>query len=214
METKEETFIQTSNLRFSDIQPPSKELYPTPGDLTLFSPYGNSVCGYQDGTVWDPFKGAPNTQEAGGVLYFGNDITRDDFVALMRVLGVDGKTATSQAYQYALYMSDAEEPQKQSYLTQMRVVSRFGLQYMFHSISSSEYDDYPKQAVEPVDALWSFIEFERKKWGTSCFQNGPISGIMGGDGNYSREELSFGFMRENNYYDVCRIWSRAWIVTK
>ena len=37
---------------------------------------------------------------------------------------------------------------------------------------------------------------------------------MGGDGDYAVEELSFGFMLENEYNQVYRIWSRAWLVTK
>jgi hypothetical protein len=41
-----------------------------------------------------------------------------------------------------------------------------------------------------------------------------LYGAMGGDGDWAKEELCFGFMMENEYHGVCRIWTRAWLVTK
>ena len=41
-----------------------------------------------------------------------------------------------------------------------------------------------------------------------------LAGMFGGDGDDSREKLSFGRMVENGYHHVYRIWSRAWLVTK
>jgi hypothetical protein len=35
---------------------------------------------------------------------------------------------------------------------------------------------------------------------------------FGGDGERAKESLAFGFMVENAYYGVYRIWSRAWLV--
>jgi hypothetical protein len=47
------------------------------------------------------------------------------------------------------------------------------------------------------------------------FFGGPrIEGKMGGDGDFAREMLGFGFMLENDYHEISRIWSRAWLVTK
>ena len=53
----------------------------------------------------------------------------------------------------------------------------------------------------------------KRRVGTS-FGDSRIDGKMGGDGDYAVEELSFGFMLENEYNQVYRIWSRAWLVTK
>jgi hypothetical protein len=41
-----------------------------------------------------------------------------------------------------------------------------------------------------------------------------LSGTFGGDGYWAKESLCFGFLVENNYRGVYRIWSRAWLVTK
>jgi hypothetical protein len=34
------------------------------------------------------------------------------------------------------------------------------------------------------------------------------------DGDWAKESLCFGFMMENEYHGICRIWTRAWLVTK
>ena len=44
-------------------------------------------------------------------------------------------------------------------------------------------------------------------------QGDRLRGLFGGDGDFAREELAFGFMVENDYHHVYRIWSRAWLVT-
>ena len=37
---------------------------------------------------------------------------------------------------------------------------------------------------------------------------------MGGDGDMADEVLAFGFMVENSYYGIYRIWGRAWLIKK
>lgn len=37
---------------------------------------------------------------------------------------------------------------------------------------------------------------------------------FGGDGEWARESLAFGFLVENQYHSIYRIWTRAWLVTK
>jgi hypothetical protein len=41
-----------------------------------------------------------------------------------------------------------------------------------------------------------------------------LSGTFGGDGDWAQESLCFGFMIENAYHGVYRMWSRAWLITK
>lgn len=64
-----------------------------------------------------------------------------------------------------------------------------------------------------IEAFWGFMENERRKYGL-YFGSPKLSGLFGGDGDFAQEELCFGFMTENHYHGVYRIWSRAWLVTK
>jgi hypothetical protein len=41
-----------------------------------------------------------------------------------------------------------------------------------------------------------------------------LSGTLGGDGDWAKESLAFGFLVENSYWAVYRVWSRPRLVTK
>ncbi len=188
---------------------PNCTLEVQPGDLSQCAPYGSGVYGYQDRFGKDPFKSAPPQEASGGTIYFGNRIAKADFDALLRLLEV-----TTDEKRYAIFTAESPSPGEDGYLVQMRIVKRFGLRHMFGAITESEYERYPEQQVTILEAFHAFIESEMKRWGTSCFNNRGLYGLFGGDGDYEREELAFGFMMENEYYGVYRIWSRAWLVTK
>lgn len=187
-----------------------------PGDLSVFAPTGDGVYGYQGQNRINPFKVAPPLEESGGVIYFGNEINKADFEALMRIMGVQPGHAVKPAQDFAVFATESHDPKNDGYLAQVRVVSKFGLRFMFGALTDAEYESFPEQKTTIVETLWSFIQHERERWGTSFWQDREkgLQGLFGGDGNYAREELSFGFMLENGYYRVCRIWSRAWLVTK
>lgn len=203
------------NIRISPPVWPDHKLQIQPGDLSKFTPYGNGVYGYQNQQNRNPFTDAPSQEPCGGVIYFDCDVIKDDFEALMRILNVqivhgNGK----QSKDFAVFATESVQPLMDGYIAQMRVISKFGLRFMFDALTETEYDNFPEQGMNTVETLWSFIEHERKRWGTSFMDNGGLAGKFGGDGNYAREELSFGFMLENDYHHICRIWSRAWLVTK
>lgn len=184
-----------------------------PGDFSKLLPAGNGVYGYQRRGGRDPLKNAPEQEECGGVIYFGNGISKSDFEALMRVMGVDQYRPSRN---FAVFTAESRQPGKDRYLTQMRIVSTFGLRFMFGVLDEANYDAFPEQGVSTVEALWAFIEHERECWGVSFTEDEEkgLRGLFGGDGDFAREELAFGFMVENDYHGVYRIWSRAWLVTK
>lgn len=183
-----------------------------PADLTKFAPHGNGVYGYQGGMI-DPFKSAPPQDEIGGFLHFGNSVPRADFDALMSITGVRPRWHQRERYDYAVFYQESESPGRDGYLAQMRIVSKFALRHMFDGITEIEHLAFKNQKLSMSDALWGFMENERKKYGTS-FGGSKLNGLFGGDGNFAQEELCFGFMVENNYFQIYRIWSRAWLVTK
>ena len=195
---------------------PDKKLNIQPGDLAKFTPRGNGVYGYQDPKRSNPFTSAPSQEACGGVIYFGNGVTKKDFEALMRIMEVQPRYAVKSSKDFAMFVAESKQPGKDGYLTQMRVVSKFGLQFMFNALTEAEYEQFPEQELTVVEAFWSFIEHEKKRWGTKFWEDDTkgLKGLFGGDGDFAREKLAFGFMVENDYHHIYRIWSRAWLVTK
>lgn len=189
---------------------PGKRAEILPGDLSKFTPYGDGVYGYQSRIGDNPFTAAPSQEASGGVLYFDSGLTEKSFKAFTEVLDI------SDEKQFAVFLLDSEQPNSDGYLRQVRVVSRFAFQFLFGVITDQEYENFPEQGLNIVDFLWKFIEKEQKRWGTSFLEDKEkgLAGLFGGDGDYAREELAFGFMVENEYHSVYRIWSRAWLVTK
>lgn len=184
-----------------------KELQVQPGDLSKFTPYGNGVYGYQRNS-FEPIRGDPSQEETGGFIYFGNGVRKEDFEGFLRIMNVKAKHKD-----YATFVQESSNPVEDRYFKQMRLISRFGLRFMFGAIDDREYNTFKEQELSIGEALWEFMKAEKARFGTS-FGDPRIEGKMGGDGNYAREELSFGFMLENEYHHVYRIWSRAWLVTK
>jgi hypothetical protein len=187
-----------------------------PGDLSKYTPYGSGFYGYQERDIGNPFTSAPWEEEAGGKVYFGNGISMNDFVVLMRILQVVRGHGLTPLKDFAAFIHESEQPAVDGYLVQMRVVSKFALRFLFDTITEVGYKKFPEQQLTVEEALWAFIEHEKKRWGTSFTQDYKmgLQGLFGGNGDSAREELSFGFMVENSYYNIYRIWSRAWLVTK
>ncbi len=186
---------------------PGTELQVQPGDLTTFAPSGNRVYGYE-AQGHHPIESDPAMEPSGGRVFFGNDVVREDFQAFLRMMEIP-----STRKDYAAFLQKSSQPVTERYFTQLRMVSKFALKFMFKAINDHEYGQFKDQELSVEEALWAFMDREREKYGTR-FGNPKIEGLFGGDGNLAREELSFGFMLENEYHQVYRIWSRAWLVTK
>lgn len=182
-----------------------------PGDLSKFAPYGSGFYGYQP-LILDPFKTAPPQENTGGIIFFpadSRDSFKTKFQSTLELLGVK-----ITANDFSVFQLESENPQKDGYLKQMRIVSKFASRCHFNAITDSEYESFHNQEINTFDFLMHFIDSEIKKWGTSCFDNNGLWGKFGGDGNYAKEALCFGFTIENSYFGIYRIWSRAWLVTK
>jgi len=187
---------------------PSNSSKIQPGDLSQFAPYGNGCYGYEENS-FHPIKGAPEQEAEGGFIYFENSIRKENFEGFLEMMRLG-----REAKDYVAFIQESSNPFQDKYLKQMRLVPKFALKYMFNTLDDKEYNSFKEQELTFREALWEFMESEKENWGTSFFNSPKLAGIMGGDGDWAREELSFGFMLENSYYHVARIWSRAWIVTK
>jgi hypothetical protein len=205
---------------------PGKALEVQPGDLSKLVPDGLGIGGPFVIRPWDdpfgpspagyyglqartglPYLDAPIANAAGGTVYFDDSPRREDLDALLRLMGVRAAEP-----QYAAFFERSENTLEQRYVSHMRLVCPFGLSGLFGASVDGDAAELLRQDVTLGDALFAFIQGEQDEWGTGM--GGKLSGAMGGDGDWAKESLCFGFMVENGYQGVYRIWSRAWLVTK
>ena len=171
-----------------------------------FGPSPSRFYGYEPRSG-DPYKNAPLSCPAGGTIYFDSGLERSEFDTLLRLLGVE----TGNAF-YAVFLAESQNPVEERFVAQLRLVGASALQEMFNVEGLPETMDWVRQTISLADLLWRFIELETEKYGTGMCSD--LYGKFGGDGDWAKESLCFGFMVENNEMSVYRLWSRAWLVTK
>ena len=132
-----------------------------------------------------------------GLLYFEH---RQDTVENLRValdlLDVGNNTS------YVVFGARSDKLED-GYITQLRFVSEFALK--------SYFDEAPpkhqplEKSIGMAEAMLAFVESEIQRFGSEsdvCEYFGmevPFDGMWG---------LGFGFLVENSYYNIYRIWSR------
>jgi hypothetical protein len=194
---------------------------PRPGDLRSFvpqgfglgapaiiTPYGGppqgGYYGFHEAQA-HPFLNAPVTESAGGTLYFDDDASIETLTAALRLMGV------YQTEDYVAFAASSAEPLKERYLDQLRLVSHAALASLFQA---SVTESPPKQSLNVLHAVAAFVTAQKAKWNDRYVFSAKLSGTAGGDGDWAKESLGFGFYVENTYWGVYRVWSRAWLVTK
>lgn len=168
------------------------------GDLPSPDYYG------MQGTITHPVKSAPLNDDAGGVVYFSAHIPPDQIVSSLDLFGF-----RSLAKDYALFVVASDNPPEDNFLDQMRIVSHGALAHFFRADSTG----LAPQANDAGAAVVRFLEWQNEKWGHGDGRQ-ALAGLLGGDGDWAKEQLAFGAMIENAYWGIYRVWSRAWLVTK
>jgi hypothetical protein len=92
------------------------------------------------------------------------------------------------------------------YLRKLVIADRFALRFLYNSLSEAEYNSLPEQPLDVAELVKAFVADELVKYGTS-FTSPDLDGKFGGDGDFAREKLSFGFAIENSHYKVISVWS-------
>jgi hypothetical protein len=180
---------------------PKPPLRGEPGNLRLF--YFSTGPGIAVG----PFQDAPAAQSKGGKLYLDAGLDREGLAQALRMLGIDD----SAQHNYAVFTAIAEDPLQQQYLVQSRVVTQWMLENMFLARPLS--DARPLQHKRTIEEyFWAFLGHQKAVFGDFFGDPRSPHGAFGGDGDYAKEELSFGLMVE--LPGVYRVWSRAWLVEK
>lgn len=157
----------------------------------------------------DPILGAPSSDPAGGCIYFDDDIEKDDLSTVLRVMGVHGGLQD-----YVLFGAESTDTPEDRYLDQIRIVSRGALTHLFN-VPIELVGDLPKPSAPLETLIQAFVSAQREKWNDPRYAFGSkLAGTLGGDGDWAKESLAFGFLMENQYWQVMRLWSRPWLVTK
>lgn len=100
---------------------------------------------------------------------------------------------------------------QEHYLDQLRLVS-FGALEALYRCNPAEVPSAQTMSIR--DTLVAFVAAQREKWNDPYTFSSKLSGTAGGDGDWARDSLAFGFHVENTYSSIYRIWSRPWLVTK
>ncbi|HMO16087.1 MAG TPA: hypothetical protein PKD64_18530 [Pirellulaceae bacterium] len=141
---------------------PEQTLEVQPGDMSRFVPMGMGLGAPMIMLPWDnlqsvasrgnyyqfhphsghPISGAPETEPAGGVVYFDDGCAREDIDALLRIMGV-----RSWVSDYAVFRQDATSPEDR-FLTQMRIIGGSALRPLFGIQESPESKQFRQQPLE------------------------------------------------------------------
>jgi hypothetical protein len=156
----------------------------------------------------DPIRAAPSNLPAGGVIYFDDSLPEQSVRTVLDAMGVQTRRRDFAAFKW-----DAEDTRADRYLTQLRLIARSALAELFGAgAHTAELKD---QAVTIEQAVLGFLEEERRRWSDPRYAfSSRLSGTLGGDGDWAKEALAFGFLVENSYWSVYRVWSRPQLVTK
>ena len=190
-----------------------------PGDLRAFvpqgfglgapaviMPYGGPPSGGYYGfqpVRGDPLRDAPLTDPGGGTLYFDDAVAPEELTTALALIGV------YQTREYAAFGASSDDPVSERFLDQLRPVTSAALR----SIFAADAAGVGEQALTVHEAVAAFVAAQRAKWNGSPY-SAPLAGSAGGDGDWAKESLAFGFHVENTYWGVYRVWSRPWLVTK
>ena len=196
---------------FSNYAPDGMGLGVTP----MVRPYDRLEDGFNGASYYglserstDPVQGAPLYDQAGGVIYFSADVPWTSLRTALSLIGV-----YLDETEFVVFAGSSGDPLRDRYADQARIIRRRTLERSYGA--GPEVEALGPQSSTVADFVRQFMAEQKKKWNHPDYVFSPgMDGMFGGDGDYAREQLCFGFMVENAYLGICRIWSRAWLVTK
>jgi hypothetical protein len=165
--------------------------------------FGPQIYGWQP-HGGDPMINAPRTDECGGVVYFGADESAQAVAQRLSVL-FDVLGVQAHRRDYTVVWKDYEDPQRDGFVTCLRVITRNALESLDHEAAAG----VPDQSLEAGELLQSFVLEEQRR-----LSDVVLTGALGGDGDWAYEQLAFGIMMENRRWQAYRLWSRLWLLSK
>jgi len=194
---------------------PHRKLPERPGDLSrmlsqglglnvplIVTPYGAGPSGSfygLDAPSQDPFHAAPTQEPCGGLLYFDDGVNLQQLRSALAVIGVHGPRTD-----YAVFAAGAKDPLAERFLDQVRIISKAALAHFFGL--DAEAKALPDQEVPLGEFVERFIAEQRAKWNDPKYTySSRLAGTLGGDGDWAKESLAFGFYVENTSWGVYRL---------
>jgi len=153
-----------------------------------------------------PILNGPINDSNGGCIYTDGGIQSETCELLLSQLGVSAYTKD-----YVVFLQHSFDPLQERFLHQVRLVNTYALTSVF-GVKETIVDALEPQPQSPIETMSTFVRLEQDMWGIGM--NGNLQGAMGGDGDFAKEALGFGFLVENGFQGIARVWSRAWLVTK
>jgi hypothetical protein len=167
-----------------------------PGDLQIFvpqgfglgapaviTPYGGppqqGYYGFHEAQA-HPFLNGPLTESACGTLYFDDNVSPETLQDTLGLMGV------YQIHDYAAFGNSSNDSVNDRYLDQMRLVSHSAPASMFGATMT---EPLPKQILHMPAAVCAFVSAQKLKRNDSS----RLAGTAGGDGDWAKESLAFGF---------------------
>lgn len=175
-------------------------------DAVSREPGGEADTDVRTGEPADPLLSAPLTDVAGGTVYFAG-ASVDRLGDALEIMGVRGSRRD-----FLAIASQSRRPTQSRYLDQLWLISDLASRSVF-GLDGKEHRY--EQSLTLEQAVTGFVERQVGKWTepAETFSR-QLDGMLGGDGEYAREALGFGFHVEDGFHGVYRVWSRPWIVLK
>jgi hypothetical protein len=152
----------------------------------------------------DPILSAPSELPCGGTLYFDEHALGPHFPPILDALGVHRRLT-----EFAVFAGRSGNTVRDRYLEQLRLVSHAALRQLF-GVPAPAVAALGAQNANLEEAIVSFVDGQRRRWSDPR----ALAGALGGDGDWAKERLAFGLFVENGNWQVIRVWSRPWLVTK
>ncbi|MCR9123196.1 MAG: hypothetical protein NXH91_13085 [Phyllobacteriaceae bacterium] len=175
-------------------------------DAAVQEPASDADTGVRSSEPADPLLSAPLTDVAGGTIYFAG-ASVDRLGDVLEIMGV-----RSSRRDFLAIASQSRRPTQSRYLDQLWLISALAGRSVF-GLDGEEHRH--EQSLTLEQAVTGFVERQVGKWTepAETFSR-QLDGMLGGDGEYAREALGFGFHVEDGFHGVYRVWSRPWIVLK
>lgn len=142
----------------------------------------------------------PLETKTGGIVFFDALLASPERTrGALELIDVD-----TVATDYVVYQRSSTDPMKEKYFTQWRFIGSRAVEFYF---KTGKHTEVPPQKVTIGEAVSALITGERKKYleEMNAVQYERLLGMVGEDGSFG---LGFGFLVENAYYRIYRLWSR------
>jgi len=157
---------------------------------------------------------------SGGLLFFDDsDFSPERFRKTMELLDVGhcrgwaGK-AVEAAKEYTAFICSSENPRKDRYLSQLRFVSSFAMKFYYKRKDLAERIEKNPMKLDYVKFMISFIKQEIERYNSESGKRLLRAEIRATGEECGSFGFGFGFLVENKYYGIYRLWSRPVFYSK